>query len=131
MFFLLKSLSLIASTLTFDIGQLFADDAFLHLKYIDSADMSLFSCRIHPDVSPAHDTPNTKAENLLDLNVSMGRLAEEVLPKLSYDFLPQIYSAVGSWLGVFEDTIIAHKLHHPCDIMTIESLIELKNDANP
>ncbi len=60
----------------------------------------------------------------------MGRLAEEVLPKMSYYFLPQVHSAVGGWIGVFEDTIVAHKLHHTCDIMTVEGLMELKDDAH-
>ena len=72
----------------------------------------------------------TKAENFLDFDVRMRRLAEEVLPKLSDCFLPRVYSAVGGWICVFEDTIIAHKLHHPCDIMTVEGFIELKDDAD-
>ena len=92
--------------------------------------MSLFPCHIYPVVSPAHNAPHTKAKNLLDFDVCLGRLAEEVLPKLSYYFLPQVHSAVGGWISVFEDTIIAHQLHHTCDIMTVEGLIERKDDAD-
>jgi hypothetical protein len=92
--------------------------------------MSFFLCYIYPVVSPAHNAPLTKAKNLLDLDVGMGRRAEEVLPKLSYYFLPRVHSAIGGWISVFEDTIVAHKLHHPCDIMVIKGLIELKNDAH-
>jgi hypothetical protein len=92
--------------------------------------MSLFSCHIYPVVSPAHNAPNTQAKNLLDFDVGMGRLAEEVLPKLSDYFLPRVHSAVGGWIRLFEDTIVAHKLHHTCDIMTVESLIEPKDDAD-
>jgi hypothetical protein len=91
--------------------------------------MTLSSCHIHPVVSPAHNAPNTKAKNLLALDVGMGRLAEEVLPKLSYYFLPRVHSAVGGWISVFEDTVVAHELHHTRDIMTVEGLIELKDDA--
>jgi hypothetical protein len=111
------------------VGQLFADGTVPYLEYIDSSDMSLFSCHIHPVVSPAHNAPKTKAKYLLDLDVGMGRLAEEVLPKLSYYFLPRVHSTVGGWTSIFEDTIVAHKLHHICDIITVESLIELKDDA--
>ena len=92
--------------------------------------MSHFSRHIYPVVSPVHNAPKTKAKNLLDLDVGMGRLAEEVLPKSSYCFLPRVHSAVGGRISVFEDTIVAHKLHHTCDIMTVEGLIELKDDAD-
>jgi hypothetical protein len=84
---------------------------------------------VHPAVSPAHNAPLTKAKNLLNMNVGLRRLAEEVLPKSSYYFLPRVHSTVGGWISVFKDTIVAHKLHHTCDIMTVECLIELKDDA--
>jgi hypothetical protein len=41
----------------------------------------------------------------------------------------RVYSAVRDWISVFEDAIIAHKLHHAYDIMVVEGLIELKDDA--
>jgi hypothetical protein len=93
--------------------------------------MSLFAGIIHPVVSPAHNAPKTKAKNLLDFEVGLGRLAEEVLPKLS-DCLPaRVHRAVGSWSRVFEDTIVAHLPHHAGDIVTVEGRIELKDDADP
>jgi hypothetical protein len=100
------------------------------LEYIDASDMSFFPCRIRPVVSPAHNAPGTKAKYLFDLDLGMGRLEYEVPPKLSYDFLTRVHGAVGGWTGVFKDTIVTHKLHHPRDIMPIEGFIELKNDAH-
>ena len=108
----------------------FADETVLHFEYIDSTDMSLFSCHIHPAVSPAHNAARTEAKNLLDFDVGMGRLPEEVLPKLSYYFLARVHSAIGCWISVFENAIVAHKLHHTCDIMAVEGLIEIKDDAD-
>jgi hypothetical protein len=56
--------------------------------------------------------------------VGLGRLAEEVLPKMSDCFLARVHSAVGGWASLIEDAIVAHKLHHTPDIMAVESLIE-------
>src|SRR3990172_12121938 len=55
----------IRSALSLDIGQLFADEAVLHLEYIHSTHMSLFSGLIYPLVSPAHKTEagQTKKKN--------------------------------------------------------------------
>jgi len=100
------------------------------LEYIDAPDMSLCSCQIDPVVSPAHNAPHTKAKNLLNFDVGLGRLAEEVLSEPSDCFLPRVHSAIGGWSSVFEDTIVAHKLHHTCDIKTIEGFIECKDDAH-
>jgi hypothetical protein len=55
--------------LAFDVRQLFADSAVLHLENIDSSDMPLVSCRIHPVVSPAHNAPKPHAEDLFDRDV--------------------------------------------------------------
>src|SRR6476646_7218003 len=68
--------------LSLDVGQLFRDETVLHLEDIDATDMALFSCRIDPVVFPAHNTPYTKAENLLNIDMGVRRIAEEVLPKL-------------------------------------------------
>ena len=73
--------------LSLDIGKLFGDETIPHLEDIDSSDVSLFSFHIYPVVFPAHNAAIPQAENLLDLNVRVGRLAEEVLPKLSDRFL--------------------------------------------
>jgi len=59
------------------------------------------------------------------MELGMGRLAKEVLPKLSYLFLPRVHRAVGSWNGILEGAIVAHELHQPCDIVTVESFVEL------
>src|SRR5215203_5580684 len=91
--------------------------------------MSLFACRIHPTVFPAHDAMQAHAKRFFDLDVRLRRIAEEVLPKLRDGFLSRIDSTVGSWSGVFEDTIVAHQGHHSCNIMTIECLIELEDNA--
>jgi hypothetical protein len=76
-----------ALSLSFDVGQFFADQSFLYLEDIDSPDMSLYSGRIHPGISPTHNTVVAEAENLLDFDVGLRRLFEEVLPKLSDCFL--------------------------------------------
>jgi hypothetical protein len=117
------------SNLSLDIGKFFVNGTVFHPKYIDSSDMLLFPSCVHPAETPTQNAPLTEAENLLDLDMGMGRLAEEVLPILSYDFLPHVYSAVWSGMSVFKDAIVTHKLHHTGDIMTVESLIELKDNA--
>jgi hypothetical protein len=58
------------------------DETVSHPEYIDSSDMPSFPSHVHPAVSPAHNAALTKSKNLLDLDVDMGRLAEEVLPKM-------------------------------------------------
>jgi hypothetical protein len=118
------------SALSLHVGQLFADGPVPHLEYINSSDESLFSCSIDPLVFPTHNAPKTDAKNLLDFDMGMGRLAEEVLPKPGNCFLPRVDSAVRGWLSVFEDTIVTHQLHHPCDILTVEGFIELKDDSD-
>jgi len=57
-------------------------------------------------------------------------IGEDVRLKLSFYFLPQVHRAVGVWSIVFEDTTIAHELHHTGDIMTVESLVELKDETH-
>jgi hypothetical protein len=91
--------------------------------------MTFLPCLIHPIVSPSHNAPIAKAKNFLDLDVGLGRRAEEVLPKLRDGWLPRVHRAVGSWGRVFEDTIVAHEPHHTGDIMTVEGFIERKNGA--
>jgi hypothetical protein len=61
------------------------------------------------------------------LNVSLGRFVEELLPELVNRILFRIHGAVGSWSRVLEDTILAHQLHHTGDIMAVEGLIELED----
>jgi hypothetical protein len=102
----------------------------LYIEYINSSDVSLFSCSINPLVSPAHNAPKTDAKNFLDFDMGMGRLAEEVLLKPSHCFLPREARAVRGWLSVFKDTIVTHQLHHPCYIMTVEGFIEFKDDSD-
>ena len=103
------------------------DKTILHLEYIDAADMTPFPCYIHPVISPAHYAAHTQAKNLLDFDVSLGRLAEEVLPELGHGFFPRVNNAIWGRIRVLEDTILAHQLHHPGDIMTIEGFIELQH----
>ena len=57
------------------------------------------------------------------------RLTEEALPELSDCLLARVCSAIWRRRCVFEDTIVAHQLHHPFYIVTIESLIEFKHHA--
>jgi hypothetical protein len=92
--------------------------------------MSFFPGSFYPVVSPAHNAANARAKYLLDFEVGMGRLAEEVMARLSYHFLPRVKGAVRGWVTVFEDTIVAYKLHHTGDIMTNEGLVVLKDDAD-
>jgi hypothetical protein len=118
------------STLALDVGQLFADDTVLHPKYIDATHVPRISGLIHPVVPPAHNAADTQAKNLLDLDMGLGRLGEKILPKLSYGFLPRVHGAVRGGIRVFEDTIVAHQLHHSGDIMTVEGLVERNDDAH-
>src|SRR5262245_43002081 len=92
--------------------------------------MPLAPGSIYPVVSPAHDAPRTKAKDLLDLDMSMGRIAEEILPELRDSFLSRVHRTVRGWSGVFENAIVAHKPHHTRDIVAVKSLIELKDDAD-
>jgi hypothetical protein len=92
--------------------------------------MSLFSGFIHPIASPAPYVPCAIATDLLDLHLGIERLVEEVMLRLWNCLLPHVYGAVGGRIAVFEDTIVAHKPHHAGDIMTIEGLNELKDDAD-
>ena len=88
------------STLSLDIGQLFADDTVLHSKYIDATHVPRISSLIHPFISPAHNAADTQAKNLLDLDVGLGRLGEEILPKLSYGLLARVHRAIGGGIRV-------------------------------
>jgi len=115
---------------SFNVGQLFADEAILQFEEINPADMSLFAGGIHPIVAPARHTAEPQAENLLNLDVSLGRGKEEIVPKAGNRFLPYVYRAIGGWVRVLENAIVAHQLHHPGDIMAIEGLIKLKDHAH-
>jgi hypothetical protein len=120
----------LSHALSLDVRQLFGDETVLHLEDIDASDMSFFPCRVHPFISPAHNTAITKAKNLLDFDVGLGRLVEEALPELGYCVFPRVHSSVGGRTGVFEDTIVAHKLRHPCDVMAVEGLVEFQDKAD-
>ena len=54
---------------------------------------------------------------------------EERQPILGDGFFPRVHNAIGGRRTVFEDTIVAHKLHHTGDIMTVESLMERQDSA--
>src|SRR5215203_962038 len=86
----------IVATLAFDVGQLFSYEAINHFEYIHAADMSLFTCRIHPAVFPAHDAMQAHAKCLFDLDVRLRRIAEEVLPKLRDGFLSRRHNRCSS-----------------------------------
>ena len=92
--------------------------------------MSLLAGSIHPVVSPAQHTAEAQAKNLLNFDVGLGRGEKEVVPKPSDRFLPGVYRAIGGWLRVLKNSIVAHQLHHPGDIMAIEGLIKLKDHAH-
>ena len=116
--------------LTFDIGELLADKTVRYPEYIDPSDMPSFAVHIHPSVCPTHNTPLTQPKDLLDLNMGLGRRVEKILPKASDYFPPRVDRAIGGGISVFEDTIVAHELHHACNIMTVEGLIEAQNDVH-
>ena len=99
----------IISHLSLDVGQLLADETVSHSKYVDSSDMPLFPCHVHPTVSPAHNAPLAKAKNLLDLDVGLRRLAEEVLPKLSTASFPEYTapSGAGSVFSKMQSSLIS------------------------
>lgn len=118
------------SYLCLDVAKLFNDDIVFQFEYIDAVDMALLSGRIDPLITPAHDAAKPQAKNLFDLDVSLRRLAKEILPELGDNFLPGVHRAVGSRSRVFEDAIVAHKLHHSGHIMPVEGFIEFENGAH-
>lgn len=66
----------------FHIRQLLGDQAILQLEHIHPADVT-----VAPGVRPAHDTAVAEAEDFLDVNVGVRRVAEESLPKFGYCIL--------------------------------------------
>jgi len=60
-------------------------------------------CLIHPGIAPAHDAALAQAKNLFDLDVRLGRLAEEVLPNRFTASLPA-YSVPSGAGSVFSKT---------------------------
>ena len=81
--------------------------------------MPLLAGRVYPVVAPAHHALQPQAEDLLDMDVGLGRRVEEVLPELSDCFFARVYGAVRGRAGIFEDSIIAHQYHHGCHVMTV------------
>src|SRR5690348_6044830 len=117
-------------TLTLDVGQLFGNQVVLHQKDIDAAHMALCSGGIDPGVLPAHNRPHAQAEDLLDLNMRMWRIAKEIVPELCDGCRARIWRAIRSRARVLEDTIIALELHHPGHIMAVKRFVERKHSAN-
>ena len=76
-----------------------------------------------------HHAAQTEAKNTLDLDVGLRRFSKELLPKLRDCFLPFIPRAIRGWSCVLENAIVAHQLHHPCDIMTVEGFIERQDNT--
>jgi hypothetical protein len=108
----------------FYIGEDFMDEAILHAKDIDPANMTWLACGISPGIAPMRDAAAAKTPGILNFALSLGRFSKERLPKGGDGFLAGEYSAIGSWGVVFKGAVISDELHHPGNIMTIEGLIE-------
>lgn len=102
----------------------------LHLEEIDATHMAWVTRRIDPVIAPAQNAAVAKAKDLLGVDMGLGRGAEEVVPKLCNGRFAGVGGAIGRRIGIFEDTVVGHQLHHSVDIMAIEGFVELKHQAN-
>jgi len=75
-------------------------------------------------VRPADNAPVPARHHVLKLEERVWRGAEEALPERPYRCLAFIAHAVRRWIGVLEDTIFSHYVHHGVNVVPVDSIIE-------
>ena len=100
------------------------------MEDVDAAHMLFVARFIDPLVAPAHHTTMPKARNIFNLDVGLGRFAEEVMQKLGDGFFACVYGAIGGGMAVFKETIVAQKLYHAWHIMAVKGFVERQDNPN-
>jgi hypothetical protein len=84
---------------------------------------------IYPIDPPAYDAADAVAQELFDLQVSLGEAEEEVLVVGSDGGFTIVSCAIGSRGSILEEALIADELHHGRDIVLIEGFGEGHDDT--
>ncbi len=108
----------------FNVGQHFRNTAVAKLVNVNAANMPLFPRRVCPFMSPAGYTAPAQAKNILKLNMRLGRLAEETLPKLRNRFLTCVHCAIRGRRTIFKGADFTQQRHHSRHIMPVQRFIK-------